>query len=79
MRHERFDELLIQARGELNKDLRREMYYEMQEILYNEGGSVIPVFSSYVMAATEKLDHPKISGTFDLDTFRMVRNFWFKS
>ena len=49
----------------------------MQEILYNEGGAVIPVFLSYVMAMNERLQHPKISNGFDLDTFRLVRHFWF--
>ena len=77
MQHERFDKILLLARGELNADLRREMYYEMQEILYNEGGSVIPVFSSYVNAMADKLQHGDVSGTYDLDTFRIVRNYWF--
>ena len=77
MQHERFNKLLVQARGELNPELRRVMYYEMQDILYNEGGSVIPVFTSYVIAMHKRLQHGKISTTFDLDTFRIARHFWF--
>ena len=77
MKHDRFDELLLQARGELNPELRRAMYYEMQEILYNEGGSEIPVFSSYVLGMHERVQHSEISNGFDLDTFRIARHFWF--
>lgn len=77
MKHDRFDELLLQARGELNPELRRAMYYEMQEILYNEGGADVPVFSSYVLGMNERVQHSAISNGFDLDTFRIARHFWF--
>ena len=79
MQHERFNKLLLLARGELNTELRRAMYYEMQEILYNEGGSVIPVFTSYLIAAKDNLAYADLTGTFDLDTFRIVRKWWFKA
>ncbi len=79
MQHERFNKLLLLARGELNTELRRAMYYEMQEILHNEGGSVIPVFTSYLIGAKDTLAHNALSGTFDLDTFRLVRKWWFKA
>ena len=53
--HERFNKLLKEARIELNDTLRREMYVEMQRILHDEGGSVVPAFNDQVMAATRKL------------------------
>ena len=58
--HERFNKLLKEARIELNDTLRREMYVEMQRILHDEGGSVVPAFNDQVMAATKKLQftHP---------------------
>ena len=80
MQHDRFNELLLAARGELDTNKRREHYHEMQEILYDRGGAVVPVFSSYVLAMSDKLGHAsKISSSFDLDAFRVARNFWFES
>ena len=79
MNKPRFDQLLLAARGELDSSKRREQYFEMQKILYDEGGAIVPVFSSYVLAASDKLRHSKISTTFDFDTFRIARNFWFES
>lgn len=38
-KNERFDTLLVQARAELDENRRREMYYEMQAILQDEGAS----------------------------------------
>ncbi len=52
----RFDELLIMARAELNKDKRRAMYYEMQEIVNRDGGAIIPMFASYVFATSDKVN-----------------------
>jgi peptide/nickel transport system substrate-binding protein len=52
----RFNELLVAARAELDDEKRRAMYYEMQEILHNDGGTVIPMFASYVFATNDKLD-----------------------
>ena len=48
--NERFNELLVTARSELDEAKRREMYYEMQLILNQEGSSVIPMFANYVFA-----------------------------
>ena len=79
MKHERFNKLMVIARGELNTDARRAMYYEMQEILYNEGGSVIPVFSSLLIGKNKKVAHGKIGGTFDLDNFKAASKWWFNS
>ena len=55
--HDRFNELLVQARSELDEDLRREMYFEMQDICSNEGGALIPMFASYVGAYADTLAH----------------------
>lgn len=48
--NDRFEELMVTARSELDEAKRREMYFEMQQILNEDGGSVIPMFASYVFA-----------------------------
>ena len=52
----RFNELLTAARAELDDEKRRAMYYEMQEIVHDDGGTVIPMFAAYVFATNDKLD-----------------------
>ena len=54
-KHERFNRLLKSARAELDDAKRREMYVEMQKIVKDEGGMLIPVFANWVEAATTKL------------------------
>ncbi len=53
--NERFDELLVTARAELDEDKRREMYYEMQVILNEDGGAIIPMFANFVFATDQTI------------------------
>ncbi|MGB3178849.1 MAG: ABC transporter substrate-binding protein [Albidovulum sp.] len=76
--NERFNELLLSARSELNEDTRRAMYFEMQDLCANEGGVVVPMFASYVMATSDKVAHDEtVAANWTLDGFRAVERWWF--
>ena len=76
--HERFNVLLKQARGELDEAKRRDMYREMQMIVRDEGGVVIPMFASYVFAMRNNVHHEEmVSGKRDLDGGRIIERWWF--
>jgi peptide/nickel transport system substrate-binding protein len=75
--HERFNKLLIEARAELNEAKRRAMYVEMQTIVSNEGGVVVPMFNNYVMGLSKKVQHEKMGSNWSLDGFRAVERWWF--
>jgi peptide/nickel transport system substrate-binding protein len=49
-KNERFDALLIAARGELDQAKRKEMYAEMAYILHHEGGLICPMFNDFLDA-----------------------------
>ncbi|MFK7943767.1 MAG: ABC transporter substrate-binding protein [Paracoccaceae bacterium] len=73
----RFDELLLQARSELDDGLRAEMYNEMQVILHDDGGLVAPMFASYVSAITKKVQHGPMASNWSLDGERWMERWWF--
>lgn len=75
--NQRFDELLKTARSELDEAKRRKMYYEMQAILNRDGGAVIPMFASWVFAASDKVGHGDIASNWDLDGERWMERWWF--
>ncbi len=75
----RFDELLLAARVERDQGKRRQMYYEMQEILHNEGGTTVIAFASYLHALSDKLGHDAVSGNRRMDDGRLARRWWFKA
>jgi peptide/nickel transport system substrate-binding protein len=76
-KHERFNKLLVEARAELVEPKRREMYFEMQQIVRDEGGVVVPMFNNYVMALSKKVQHEKMGSNWSLDGFRAVERWWF--
>lgn len=76
--NERFDDLLIKARAELDNAKRRDMYWEMQEICATDGGAIIPMFNDWVFAVNDKLGLPEVMGSdWDLDGNRFMERWWF--
>lgn len=70
--------LLVEARAELDAEKRAEMYHEMQVILRDEGGSVIPLFANNVFAMSRKVGHPaSMAGNWELDGGRSIERWWF--
>ena len=77
-KNDSFNKLLISARAELDKDKRRKLYGEMQEICRNDGGTVVPMFNQMVEASSDKLAHGPLSGHMMLDGMRVAERWWFK-
>ena len=74
----RFQELLFAGRTELDSAKRRTIYREMQEILSNRGGTVIPMYANYVDAASSSLAHGEnLGNNFQLDGSRLAERWWF--
>lgn len=48
-----FDALLLEARAELDQKKRTDIYGKMAQILWEEGGVVIPVFADFIDAHTK--------------------------
>ena len=76
--HERFNKLLKLGRTELNESRRRAMYEEMQHIVRDEGGTVIPMFASYVFATSSKLrPSDPMASDWDVDGERWMERWSF--
>lgn len=76
-KHDKFNILLKEARAELDEVKRREMYVEMQSIVRDEGGVIIPMFLSWIHAATSKLKFKGFSGIWPLDVYSGPERWWF--
>ncbi|MGI9408191.1 MAG: ABC transporter substrate-binding protein [Hyphomicrobiaceae bacterium] len=76
--HERFNKLLVEARGELDTTKRRELYVEMQRIVHNEGGVMLPMFLAYTQAASAKIGLPaQMANNWELDGHKNAERWWF--
>jgi len=76
--NERFNQLLVEARGELDTGKRRELYVEMQRIVSEDGGSVIPIFMAYTHAVSKKIGLPEqLANNWELDGHKDGERWWF--
>ncbi len=78
-KHDRFNKLLKEARAELDENKRRELYVEMQRIVRDEGGVVIPVFGNWIEAANKNVKFEKPAGNWEMDGNRCAERWWFES
>jgi peptide/nickel transport system substrate-binding protein len=75
--NEKFNELLVQARAELDTTKRREMYVEMQKLCNEDGGALIPMFMAYTHAVSKKIGTPeKWANNWELDGHKNGERWW---
>ena len=76
--NDRFNSLLRRARTELEDGKRRQMYEEMQQLVRDDGGAIIPMFANAVYAMSDKVVHdPAVSADWDLDGLKFAERWWF--
>ncbi len=73
----RFNELLAVARSELDDSKRARMYAEMQQILHDDGGTIVMAFNNYVSAVSAQIGYGKVAGNNDIDGIRATERWWF--
>ena len=79
-KNDRFNELLLQAKAELDDNLRAEMYREMCQISRDDGGTIIPFFINYVYARRKNVQHgPDVATSWEMDGARWGSRWWFTS
>ena len=72
-----FVELVTAGRAELDTTKRAQIYFDAQEILSNDGGTVVPMFANYVFATSTKIKHDKIASNWDMDGQKFSERWWF--
>ncbi|MGB7286546.1 MAG: ABC transporter substrate-binding protein [Salaquimonas sp.] len=74
---DRFNELVVAARAELDESKRAAMYKETQEILRDDGGALIPMFANYIAGLSNKIAHgPDVAANWELDGDRASERWW---
>lgn len=76
-KNDRFNQLLVAARVELDENKRRSMYYECQKIVRDDGGEIIPMFADLLMGSSKKLNHGEIASDQEFDGLRLPERWWF--
>ncbi|RVV98103.1 peptide ABC transporter substrate-binding protein [Mesobaculum littorinae] len=76
--NEQFQKWLIEARGELDSEKRAEIYRDMQKMLSEDGGYIVPMYANLTGAASTRLGHGEAIGNlFKADNNRLAERWWF--
>jgi len=76
--HQQFNDLLVRARSELDPNARGEMYADMQRLVRDDGGAIVPFFANDVFAVTDKVGFGQISNNYEVDGRLFLERWWFK-
>ncbi len=75
---ERFNELVVAARAETDQNKRRQMYYECQAVLNDDGGAIVPMFANHIMALNKNVMHEdNVAANWSMDGSRASERWWF--
>lgn len=76
----KFTDLVSAARAELDYDKRKVLYAEVQQILHDEGSTIVPLFQNILHGINDKIDTGgEVLGTQLLDSFRIFKKWSFKA
>jgi len=76
--NERFNELLLKAKAELDQEKRADMYREMCLLMRNDGGTIIPFFNNFVYASNKNVMHGEnLAASWESDGARAPSRWWF--
>ena len=64
--NDHFDDLLIQAKGELDQSKRKKLYSEMAYLVRDEGGLICPMFNDFIEGVSDKIGGWEKNGVFQL-------------
>jgi peptide/nickel transport system substrate-binding protein len=75
---DKFNQLVIAARSELDTSKRRAMYYECQQLVNDDGGALIPMFANYIHAINKKIGHDdQVAANWEYDGNKNAERWWF--
>jgi peptide/nickel transport system substrate-binding protein len=76
---ERFDKLVLEARGELDQDRRKALYREMAIIVRDEGGLICPMFNDLIDATSDKVKGYEHGKTHELSDGYALAKCWLEA
>ncbi len=78
-KNDKFEKLLADARSETDEAKRKPYIWEMQKMLHDDGGAIIPVFRDWLDAHSEKVGGHTPHGGFDMDNGMILEKAWIKA
>lgn len=76
--NEKFDKLVLDARGELDNVRRAELYREAALLVRDDGGAIIPLFNDFIDAHREEVQGWVKESNSEMSNFRAAIRVWLR-
>ena len=77
-KNQKFDALLDDARTSTDEAQRKELYGEMQQIIRDDGATIVPFFRNEVSARSDKVAHAERTAShLQFDGMKIMERWWF--
>ena len=77
--NDKFEKLLADARSETDEAKRKPYIWEMQKMLHEDGGAIIPMFRDWLDAHNVNVGGHTPHGGFDMDNGLIAEKAWLKA
>lgn len=74
--NDRFQALMVEAKAETDEARRREMYFEMQKLMRDDGGALVPLFGNDVLARNDRVAHGALAADRGFDGRHIIERWW---
>lgn len=77
IKNDRLDQLILNARAELDESKRKEIYRDIQLIIKDQGACIVPGFANVVQGLAQDIGtSDKIGGGWDMDGGHFLKRWW---
>ncbi|MGI9393768.1 MAG: ABC transporter substrate-binding protein, partial [Boseongicola sp.] len=75
---DRFNELVVMARSETDQAKRKDLYWEAQALLQDDGGAIVAMWANYISAYSKDIGHDDaIAANWENDGGKVAERWWF--
>ncbi|MGI9388576.1 MAG: ABC transporter substrate-binding protein [Boseongicola sp.] len=75
---DRFNELVVLARSETDQAKRKDLYWEAQALLQDDGGAIVAMWANYISAYSKDIGHDEaIAANWENDGGKVAERWWF--
>jgi len=73
----KFNEIVTQARSELDETKRAALYFEAQRLINDDGGALIPMFANYIMGISNEIaTSDDVAANWEMDGSKAAERWW---
>ncbi|MFK7890931.1 MAG: ABC transporter substrate-binding protein [Granulosicoccus sp.] len=73
-----FNELVVAARSETDLAVRKEQYFQAQQLLHDDGGAIVGMWANYIHAHSKKIMHgDNVAANWVNDGNKIAERWWF--